>query len=525
MTKNELRESAMTKEDHPTIDHDAPPPSSLRRITPFMWRFIAAICAIAWIANFDYGFSGIVLAMPSFNQAFGSVCTTQLDAVSGVATEVCKLSSLQQSLLSVSALFQALGAALSGVTGTFVGRRGTVMIGAAFVAVGAAGMLGTSQSYLNYMVCKCINAAGTGQLFVVGITYGTESAPPDQRGLLMGIYNVALTVGNAIAAGVCAGSARLSPTNDWQWRVPIACQIPLSVLLVATFMFFPDSPRWLIVRGKDDDARVALAKFFDLDQHSEAVTAQMDIIAAGIEAETYSKSSSAWISIYRPPNLRRTLVSAFMLVTLQITGIQFVAPYTALFLSSLGVASAFTTHAIVSVCIFAGSLVSPWILDHVGRRLSLLYGYAIAAGSMLIFSAVGSALGTGSTITQRVLVAFLCVWAFVFGGAISASSWLTSAEVHAVHLRTQGQANTQAFASIFSFAAQFWTPYMIVAIGTSVGYFYAGVTIVTLTIAIFIVPETSRLTLEQIDTLFTSGTPAWRTTIAGNKQMNLARGP
>jgi hypothetical protein len=109
MIKNGLRETAMTKEDHPTTDHDAPPPSSLRRITPFMWRFIAAICAIGWIANFDYGFSGIVLAMPSFNQAFGSVCTTQLDAVSDVTTEACKLSSIQQSLLSVSTLFQWSG--------------------------------------------------------------------------------------------------------------------------------------------------------------------------------------------------------------------------------------------------------------------------------------------------------------------------------------------------------------------------------------------------------------------------------
>ncbi|EUC27899.1 hypothetical protein COCCADRAFT_42390, partial [Bipolaris zeicola 26-R-13] len=110
-----------------------------------------------------------------------------------------------------------------------------------------------------------------------------ESAPPHHRWLLMGTYNVALTVGNGIATGVCAGSARQSPTNDWQWRVPIACQIPLSVLLVVTFLLFPKSPRWLIPRRKYDDTRVDLPKFFDLDQHAEAVTTQMDIIAAAIE--------------------------------------------------------------------------------------------------------------------------------------------------------------------------------------------------------------------------------------------------
>ncbi|USP80428.1 hypothetical protein yc1106_07702 [Curvularia clavata] len=177
MIKDGLRETATAKEDHPSTDHDAPPSSSFERITPFLWRFMAAICAIAWIANFDYGFSGIVLAMPLFNQAFGSVCTRELDAASGVATDASKLGSLQPSLLSVSALFQALGAALSGVTGMFVGQRSTVMMGAILVAVGAVGMLDTSKSYLNYMAWKCIKAAGTGHLFVMGITYGTESAP------------------------------------------------------------------------------------------------------------------------------------------------------------------------------------------------------------------------------------------------------------------------------------------------------------------------------------------------------------
>jgi FtsH-binding integral membrane protein len=197
-----------------------------------------------------------------------------------------------------------------------------------------------------------------------------------------------------------------------------------------------------------------------------------------------------------------------------------VGPFAALFLSGLGLKSPYLVNAIVGLCIFGGAFIGPLVLDYGGRRFAMIYGYSAMAACMLILSAVSTALGQHNPISQTVVVVFLCIWAFVFGGFIGPSVWLASAEMHSVRMRTYGQANTTFFYETFSFGATFWTPYMLNAqygnMGSDVGYFYFGVTIAVLILVFLFVPETSRLTLEQIDDIFQSGRRAWKTSTKRN---------
>jgi SP family sugar:H+ symporter-like MFS transporter len=107
--------------------------------------------------------------------------------------------------------------------------------------------------------------------------------------------------------------------------------------------------------------------------------------------------------------------------------------------------------------------------------------------------------------------------------------WLASAEIHSVRMRTYGQANTTSIYQIFSFGAAFWTPYMLSAdygnMGTNVGYFYFGVTVVIAALVFLFVPETSQLTLEQIDDIFSSGRKAWTTSSRRNKAISRENRP
>ncbi|KAJ5631262.1 mfs monosaccharide transporter protein [Penicillium longicatenatum] len=476
------------------------------------------VSGAAWIAEFDNGFAGIALVMPAFQKAFGHC--EQVRDPTGAMIEQCVLTTLQQSLISVSILFMAVGCALAGFFGSVFGRRATIQIACLFCIVGAAGMLGTSGSFLNYMVCKCINGVGIGQLLASSIIYGSECVVASKRGLLMGIYNIGLALGNVTAAGVCAGSATLSPKNDWQWKTPIICQIPLGVILGLGVMLFPESPRWLLLKGKDEQARKSFAEFQSLDADSAAIRDQVEDVQRHLDFERTLDASTSWTEIYTSVNLRRTAVSALILVALAITGIQFVGPFAALFLSDLGLKNPYLVNAIVGLCIFGGAFIGPLVLDYGGRRFAMIYGYSAMAACMLILSAISTALGQHNPISQTVVVVFLCIWAFVFGGFIGPSVWLASAEMHSVRMRTYGQANTTFFYEIFSFGATFWTPYMLNAqygnMGSDVGYFYFGVTIAVLILVFLFVPETSRLTLEQIDDIFQSGRRAWKTSTKRN---------
>lgn len=501
---------------HTSTHHEDP--LQQQRTTTKMVLLSIWVSFAAWVGAFDLGYGGTVLIMPSYRKAFGH-CSPSLDPKTG-SPETCALTALQQSLISLSFLFMAVGSALAGLFGSTLGRKGTMQAACVLCIVGAAGMLGTSGNFVNYMVCKCISGIGIGQLYASSIVYGSECVLARKRGLLLGLYNVGLALGTVVAAAVCAASATLPAASDWQWKTPIACQIPVAVLLAAGICMFPESPRWLLVKGKEAAARKAFASLQGRDWDSVEVSSQIADIVQHLEIERATDASASWAEIYRGANLRRTAVSALILVGLSITGIQFVAPYAALFFSGVGVKNPYLINVIVSLCIFGGACIGPPILDHGGRRFSMLVGYSLMAACMLIFSSVSTALGDKSLTAQNVVVAFICLWAFVFGGFIGPSAWLASAEMHSVRLRTYGQANTTFFYDVFSFGAYFWTPYMLNPeygnMKSNVGYFYFGVTVGVLILTFLFVPETTRLTLEQIDDLFSSGKKAWRTSTAKN---------
>ncbi|KAJ5495064.1 hypothetical protein N7539_000180 [Penicillium diatomitis] len=496
-----------------------------------MLRVSLWVAFAAWHTTFDEGFSGTVLIMPSYQKAFGT-CHQELDSTSGRITEVCSLTPLQQSLISLNYLFIGVGGALSALTGRYTGRRGSIQIGSLLAVVGAAGMLGTGdgsrRTFLHFMVCKCVGALGLGQLISASLAYGSECIVASKRGLALGIYNVGLALGNLSAAAVCAGSARLEPDNNWQWKIPILAQIPLGIILGAGILTLPESPRWILNdnENREKDARRAFSLLYRIPANSPEITSQINEVKAHIKAERANFAASTWYEIYSKPHLRRTWTSALIMIGLSITGIQFVQPYAALFLKGVGIHDPYLINVIIALCILGGAALGPFIVEYAGRRFAILSGYSAMAVCMLIFSAISSALGSGE-VSKIVVVVFLCLWSFVFGGTIAPSAGLAAVEMHSVRLRTYGQAHTTSLYGIFSFGAMFWTPYMLDVnygnMGPNVGYFYAAVTVFIGVLAYLLVPETAGLTLEQIDDIFNSAVRPWKTSMSRNKAIIRAK--
>ena len=499
--------------------------------TGAMLRISLWVAFAAWIVNFDNGYTGTVLIMPSYKKAFGT-CSNLMNPETGEVVEQCSITALQQSLISLNYMFIGIGGGLSGLTGRFFGRRGTIQIGCALAIIGAAGMLGTggrgAGSFVHYMVCRCISAIGLGQMMTGCLAYGSECIIAQKRGFALAVYNIGLALGNVASSAVCAGSAKFEPGNNWQWKTPILCQIPFGLILGAGILMFPESPRWILNNNPEnhEDARRAFSMLYHMDPFSPEITAQIEDVKAHIKAERAAHRSTSWYQIYQSHHIRRTCASALIMIGLSITGIQFVQPYATTFLRGVGVSNPYLINVIIGVSILGGSGLGPFAVEFLGRRLSILTGYAAMATSMLILSSVSTALGQDDA-SKIVLVVLLCFWSFIFGGTIAPTAGLASVEMHSVSLRTYGQANTTIFYGIFSFGAAFWTPYMLDAqhgnMGPNVGYFYAGVTLVISALVFLLVPETAGLTLEQIDDHFNSGTPAWKTSVTNNKELVLLR--
>jgi len=197
------------------------------------------------------------------------------------------------------------------------------------------------------------------------------------------------------------------------------------------------------------------------------------------------------------------------------------SPYAAVFFTGVGIKNPFDSNLAFQACVFGGGIAGPFVVEGFGRRASLLAGYSVMASCMLIVSAVSSGLGITSSTVQRVLVAFLCIWGVTFGAAVSTNCWLSASEVHSVRLRAYGQGFAALIAQTTAFACSFWTPYMLSpeygSMGTNVGYFYCGIYVVFIICLFFLLPESARLSLEQVDDIFVSKQRPWHTSLACNK--------
>lgn len=490
----------------------------MQNTTPLM-IFLACFIALGgFVLNFDLGYTGLVLVMEPFKKAFGS-CTV----INGV--ETCALSATAQSLASsIYLLFMALGSAISGIVTRYLGTRSTAQVGCIWVAIGAAGMLGCSGNITAYIVCKCIGAIGIGHIQTMTTTYGVECAPSKRRGQLIAVYSCGSGFGAVIVGCICLGTADIK--NDWSWMTPILLQIPVAAVFGLGFFIFPESPRWLLSKGRSEDAAKSFGRLYNRDPMSQDVINQVRTVRLAIEVEQQLAANSKWIGIFHPQFIRRTMTSSAINISGALCGSFFIFTYAAVFFESVGsFSNSIQVSVTINACLFGGLCVGPFLMDLLGRRWTILTGYLGMMACMLIFAVVSSALGgsTKSNVVHDILIVFLCLWAVFFGACIGSSQWLTSAEMHAIRHRAHAQAFVVTITNIFVFATNFWTPYMLNAkygnMGTNVGYFYFGMELAGFLTLYFLLPENALLTLEQIDEYFMSGRKPWKTSLRRNKRI------
>ena len=495
--------------------HEINSDSHMQRTTSLMIALSFFIGLGGFIVNFDIGYTGLVLVMAPFNKDFGSCMMAK-------GRQVCALGATQQSISSsIYLLFMALGGGAAGFSANYLGTRGSVQFGCIWVVIGAAGMLGSGGNLSAYVGCKCIGAIGLGHIQAMSTTYGVECAPARKRGLLITLYSVGSGLGSVVVAAICLGT--LSIRNSWAWKTPILLQIPAAIIYLVAFFIFPESPRWLLAKEKPDAARKSFARLYNQDPSSDEVAVQVREVQLTLEEERRISTTTNWTEIFHKNFIRRTFTSVAINVGGALSGAFFIFTYAAVFLKGVGISNPVEITVIINACLWLGLLVGPFVVEYLGRRRTILTGYGGMMICMLVFSAVSTALGSRKRTVHDVLIAFLCLWSFMFGGFIASSQWLTSAEMHAVRHRTSGQAFVIFVTNIFVFGSNFWTPYMLNAdygnMGTNVGYFYFGIELITAIILFLILPENGRLTLEQIDQYFTSGRKPWKTSLARNERI------
>jgi MFS family permease len=147
--------------------------------------------------------------------------------------------------------------------------------------------------------------------------YQSETAPKWIRGAIVGAYQFAITVGLLLAAIV--NNATHNRDDSSSYRIPIAVQFAWSIILFSGMLVLPETPRWLIKKGRMDKAAKALGRLRRLDPSHPAIAEELGEIKANHEFET-AVGKASYMDCFKPPILKRQFTGMALQALQQLTG-------------------------------------------------------------------------------------------------------------------------------------------------------------------------------------------------------------
>jgi hypothetical protein len=284
------------------------------------------------------------------------------------------------------------------------------------------------------------------------------------------------------------------------------CQLFVPLGYLAALPFLPESPRYLVYKGRFDEAEAVMRSLFN---RPENVNEELELLKLQIQQQReLHKASTVW-HCFKGTNLRRTIAAMFVQIFQQAQGVSFIQNFIVTFMQQLGFPNAFETNVLVTGCAFAVHFITFITFDKVGRRNSLMLGSLGMAATML---GTGGATTTGSVANlsksvQNGCAAMLILWYCIYGITWGPGCWIVAAEVGTGQLRER----TLFLASMGSFLTSvpinFVNPYVQKAIGGSVTFIYGSFSVVAIVLVWFLVPETNRRSLEELDEMFQDHVP------------------
>ena len=195
-------------------------------------------------------------------------------------------------LYDVGAFFGAISAAF---TAEFLGRKRTLLLGAAIIIVGAV-LMGAAFERVQFMVARVITGIGIGYICSVTPVYQSEISAAAQRGWQVCCQLTTMLFGLMLAYWINYGV--YFQKSDFQWRFPLLFQAVFAVYILAVTVWLPDTPRWLMRHdGNEDRGLVVLGKLRGLDSGSDIVQREKDDIIEAIAIE--SKEEGTWGDLFK----------------------------------------------------------------------------------------------------------------------------------------------------------------------------------------------------------------------------------
>jgi sugar porter (SP) family MFS transporter len=395
---------------------------------------------------------------------------------------------LEGFIVSSLLLGAVVGAGVSGVLSDKLGRRTIILVAATIFAIGAIGA-GLAPSVWVLIFFRFFLGLGVGSASALVPSYISESSPTDVRGSLSSLFQLAITLGILVAYLV---NAAFAATGSWRWPVALAF-VPALILLIGMY-FLPETPRWLVSKGRDEDARRVLRR----TRTDEEVERELQEIR---QAEKEEGEQAGYRELLAPWVRPMLVVGIGLAVFQQFVGINTVIYYAPTIIKSTGLADVASVLATVGIGVVnvVMTVVAIAMIDRVGRKPLLLVGLA---GMTISLGIIGAAFafsglsGIISWVTLAGLMLYIASFAVSFGPVL----WVMLPEIFPLNARGTGTGVSALSNWGANFVvAQAFLP-LVALIGRSAVFWILAV--ICIMAALFIqllVPETKGRSLEQIE--------------------------
>ncbi|KAJ1291612.1 hypothetical protein BS78_02G328600 [Paspalum vaginatum] len=422
-------------------------------------------------------------------------------------------------LMGILSVYSLIGSFAAGRTSDWIGRRYTIVFAASIFFAGAF-LMGFAVNYAMLMFGRFVAGVGVGYALMIAPVYTAEVSPASARGFLTSFPEVFINLG--ILLGYVSNYAFSHLPLRFGWRVMLGIGAAPSVVLALVVLGMPESPRWLVMKGRLADAKVVLGKTSDTPE--EAAERLEDIkAAAGIPAELdgdvvavpkkeSSEEARVWKELILSPTpvMRRILLTGLGIHFFQqSSGIDAVVLYSPRVFKAAGITSdnqLLGTTCAVGVTKTLFILVATFLLDKAGRRPLLLS----SVGGMVL-SLAGLAAGltvighSDAKVPWAIGVAIASTMAYVafFSIGLGPITWVYSSEIFPLQVRALGCALGVATNRVTSGVVSMTFISLSNAITIGGAFFlYGGIAALAWVFFFTFLPETRGRTLEGMSKLF-----------------------
>ncbi|MWV48591.1 sugar porter family MFS transporter [Rathayibacter sp. VKM Ac-2803] len=413
------------------------------------------------------------------------------------------LTTLTEGVVTSSLLVgAAIGALLGGRLSDSWGRRRTIILLAILFIAGALTCVFAPN--LEVMVVgRSVLGLAVGGASVVVPVFLSELAPYEIRGSIAGRNELMIVVGqlSAFVVNAIIGTVWADHGSVWRYMLAVSA-LPAAALLIG-MAGVPESPRWLISKGRMDDALAVLTTV----RSRERAQAELDEIESTARAES-ARPQGGWRSLKDKWILRIVLVGIGISVGQQLTGINSIMYYGQSVLTEAGFdeGSALIANIAPGVISVIGGVIGLSLMQRINRRTTLLLGFSLTTAMHFLIGVASIALPVGNAARPFVILLLVVLFVGSMQTFLNIAIWVMLAEIFPLFIRGFAIGLAVFFGWIANAVLGLWFPTVVEAIGISGTFFvFAGIGVVALVFIATQVPETRGRTLEAIEEDVTTG--------------------